>query len=42
MTKEEKYKAALEEIRDIARVSEGRAAEFFGMLAEKALEPDNG
>lgn len=29
---------ALQEISDIARVSEGPAAQFYGMLAEKALK----
>ena len=32
----ERYKLALEEIRDIARVSEG--VEFYAMLAQKALD----
>jgi hypothetical protein len=30
--------AALREIADIASVSEGPAAKFYGMLAEKALK----
>ena len=30
--------AALREIADIAAISECRAAKFYGMLAEKALE----
>ena len=30
--------AALREIADIAAVSEGPAAKFYGMLAEKALK----
>tara|TARA_R100001594_G_scaffold143395_1_gene191300 strand:+ start:1337 stop:1543 length:207 start_codon:yes stop_codon:yes gene_type:complete len=29
---------ALQEILDIANVSEGRSAAFYGMLAQKALE----
>ena len=32
-----RYKEALEEIRDIARVSDG--VEFYAMLADKALPP---
>lgn len=31
---------ALTEISDIAKVSEGPAAQFYGMLADKALGPD--
>ena len=31
------YEDALEEIKGIAHVSEGRAAAFYGMLAENAL-----
>tara|TARA_R100000479_G_C6227290_1_gene143884 strand:+ start:170 stop:289 length:120 start_codon:yes stop_codon:yes gene_type:complete len=33
-------RAALLEIKAIADVSEGRAAEFYGMVASKALELD--
>ena len=36
----ERLKAALLEIKAIADVSEGRAAEFYGMVATKALELD--
>lgn len=36
----ERLKAALLEIKSIADVSEGRAAEFYGMVAAKALELD--
>lgn len=32
---------ALQEISDIARVSEGPAAQFYGMLADKALKGQN-
>ena len=32
------YEEALEEIKGIAHVSEGRAAAFYGMLAENALK----
>ena len=32
------YKEALEEIRDIAHISEGEAPAFYGMLADKALK----
>lgn len=32
------YEEALEEIKGIAYVSEGRAAAFYGMLAENALK----
>tara|TARA_B100000579_G_C22763922_1_gene820399 strand:- start:1001 stop:1180 length:180 start_codon:yes stop_codon:yes gene_type:complete len=32
------YEDALEEIKGIAHVSEGRAAAFYGMLAENALK----
>jgi hypothetical protein len=32
----QRYKLALEEIRDVARVSEG--VEFYAMLAQKALD----
>jgi len=36
----ERLRAALLEIKSIADVSEGRAAEFYGMVATKALEID--
>jgi hypothetical protein len=36
----ERLRAALLEIKAIADVSEGRAAEFYGMVASKALELD--
>ena len=36
----ERLRAALLEIKSIADVSEGRAAEFYGMVAAKALELD--
>ena len=32
------YEEALNEIKGIAHVSEGRAAAFYGMLAENALK----
>ena len=32
------YEEALEEIKGIAHVSEGRVAAFYGMLAENALK----
>ena len=39
MTERElKLEAALQEIADIAAISEGPAAKFYGMLAEKALK----
>ena len=36
------YEEALEEIKTIAHVSEGRAAEFYKMLAENALKKAKG
>jgi len=38
MTERDRYRDALIEIRDIARVSEG--VEFYAMLADKALNDD--
>lgn len=37
----ERLRSALLEIKSIADVSEGRAAEFYGMVASKALELDD-